>query len=146
MQSEPNNTSQNTLSTERTQVNEQPSHHGLDHPHERTSRPLHPGEGGRGIPSSTQPAEATLPPVANNCEKSERSTRRVNSTSSRTPSPVDRIIEHEKAVNYSPRRRTEGPGFTVIKGGRKLGNRQVALADFPNGMLSFLRRLGILVN
>lgn len=138
MQSEPTDTSQNKLFTGLTQATHQPSHHGFDRPHELSSRPLGPGEGGRGTARSAESADATPPFVASNDEPSERSTRGLKSTSPRTPSPVDRIIEHENAVNYSPRRRNEGPGFTVVKGGKKLGNGQVALGDFPNGLLLHL--------
>ncbi len=134
MQSEPTDTSQNTQSTEYPQITHQPSHHGLDHAHEHSPRPLDSGEGGKGTPRSAEPAEAASPYVTSNDETSERTNRRLKSTAPRTPSPVDRIIEHEKAVNYSPRRRNEGPSFTVVKGGKKLGNGQVALADFPNGL------------
>lgn len=138
MQSEPTDISQNKLSTGLTQVTHQPSHHGFDRPHELSSRHLGPGEGGRGTSCSVEPADAAPPFVASDDETSERSTRGLKSTSPRTPSPVDRIIEHENAVNYSPRRRNDGPGFTVVKGGRKLGNGQVALGDFPNGLLLYL--------
>ena len=138
MQSEPTNTSQNIVSIESTQVNSQPSHHGLNSSHGHSLPPLHPGEGHRGTPGSAGSAGATSPPVASTGETSERPTRRLNSTSPRTPSPVDRIIEHENARDYSHKRKHGGPGFTVIKGSKKLGSGQVALADFPNGLLYYV--------
>ena len=141
MQSEPTNTSQNTLSTELTQVTYQAIHHGLDYSRERPSRPLRPGEGGRETSTSAKHAGATSPPVASDGNASESAVRRLNSTSPRTPSPVDRIIEHERAVSYSPKRRNEGPRFTVVKGGKKSSNGQVALAEFPNGLQFSLLQL-----
>ena len=138
MQSEPTNTPQNTLSVESSQINNQPSHHGLDSSHELSSRPLHPGAVGRRTSCFTEQADAASLPVASHGETFERPMRRLNSSSPRTPSPVDRIIEHENAREYSPKRRHEVPGFTVIKGGKRLGSGQVALSDFPNGQLHYL--------
>ncbi|KAL8749224.1 MAG: hypothetical protein Q9184_006894, partial [Pyrenodesmia sp. 2 TL-2023] len=65
--------------------------------------------------------------------------RRLSSTSSRsskrTGSPVDRIIEHEEAVLIPPKRRNEGPSFTLIR--RKgSGKQRVNLTDFPNEVLT----------
>lgn len=62
--------------------------------------------------------------------------RRVSSTSSkssrRTGSPVDRIIEHEQAVVTLPKRKNEGPAFSVTRP-KSPGHPRLNLTDFPNG-------------
>ena len=135
MQSEPTNTSHKTLSTTYPEDPQLPSHHGLNHPHKHTPYLSQSGEGADAASKSLELADAASPLAADNDGTHERATRRLNSIATRTPSPVDRIIEHEKATNYSPRRRNNGPEFTVIRGGQKRSNVLVALADFPNGLL-----------
>ncbi|KAL8853246.1 MAG: hypothetical protein Q9221_001857 [Calogaya cf. arnoldii] len=67
--------------------------------------------------------------------------RRVSSTSSkssrRTGSPVDRIIEHEQAVVTLPKRRIEGPAFTVTRP-KSPGHPRLNLTDFPNEVLTHI--------
>ncbi|KAL8817268.1 MAG: hypothetical protein Q9223_003873 [Gallowayella weberi] len=65
--------------------------------------------------------------------------RRVSSTSSkssrRTGSPVDRIIEHEQASVPSPKRKNDGPAFTIVRP-KSLGHSRLNLTDFPNEVLT----------
>lgn len=47
----------------------------------------------------------------------------------------NRIAEYENASQSStPRRRTEGPAFEVIKKNRKPGDKRSPIAELPNGM------------
>ena len=52
-----------------------------------------------------------------------------------TRSPVDKIVEHEKALPKLPKRKKEGPSFTVVRGGREPASDRIAFVDFPNGLI-----------
>lgn len=64
-----------------------------------------------------------------------RPLRRLNSSSSkpRTPSPVDKIIEHENASVYTNKKKSEGLAFTVVPSVKKRSTKENVDLDFPNG-------------
>ncbi len=139
MQSEPIEATQKS-SLDSTQDSQHTSQHGFHSPHgsadsflrrEERATERKPRSRGVGLGENT-------PPVASE-QDNHGPERRLSSTSSRsskrTGSPVDRIIEHEEAVLIPPKRKNEGPSFTLIQR-MGSGNQRVNLTDFPNGNTS----------
>ncbi|MCJ1250612.1 hypothetical protein MMC30_007840 [Trapelia coarctata] len=56
----------------------------------------------------------------------------------RDRSPVDRIIEHERALTPSPKSFPRGPGFRVVSRTKNPGPGTLNLADFPNEVLTHI--------
>ncbi|KAL8946429.1 MAG: hypothetical protein Q9222_007174, partial [Ikaeria aurantiellina] len=133
MQPEPTKLTQ-TTSQNSTQDASTSNQHGLHHHHEpiasgpqREGRAIDnlPLERGAGALESEQRQGLEQSPAGRD--------RRLSSTSSkRTGSPVDRIIEHEEAVISSPKKKKEGPAFTIVRR-KSNGNPRLNLTDFPNG-------------
>ncbi|KAL8937987.1 MAG: hypothetical protein Q9211_003420 [Gyalolechia sp. 1 TL-2023] len=141
MQPEPITATQKT-SLDSTQGHHHSSQHGYQLHHGQAGSFLHregraadgpPLEGGANAPQDV---------LAHLAEDDfYESQRRLSSTSSRsskrTGSPVDRITEHEEAVVTSPKRKNEGPAFTIIR--RKAsGSQRINLTDFPNEVLTHI--------
>ncbi|KAI4235664.1 MAG: hypothetical protein LQ349_003005 [Xanthoria aureola] len=87
------------------------------------------------------PARAARTDNASPVQDSHQRQRRVSSTSSkssrRTGSPVDRIIQHEQAVVTLPKRKGDGPAFTVTQP-KSPGHSRLNLTDFPNEVLTHI--------
>ncbi|KAL8718203.1 MAG: hypothetical protein Q9225_004630 [Loekoesia sp. 1 TL-2023] len=138
MQPEPTEATQKT-SLDSTRITQHSSQHGFldyqdqpdsSHRHGNRAAEERPPTRGVGVPRHAA-SEATQ-------QDFDKPQRRLSSTSSRsskrTGSPVDRIIEHEEAVVTPPKRKNEGPAFTVIR--RKgFSNQRLNLTDFPNGKI-----------
>lgn len=137
MQSEPTEVTQKTSqdSTQYTQSFSQHGYHDHDNP---AALSLRDGSQAAGLPPSARRDDirevvSSKDPKQDLEQDFYESQRRVSSTSSkRTGSPVDRIIKHEQAVVPTPKRKHDGPAFTII--GRKAsGSQRLNLTDFPNG-------------
>ncbi|KAL8685634.1 MAG: hypothetical protein Q9218_007638, partial [Villophora microphyllina] len=92
---------------------------------------------GRAAGHRSSLGEAEHPDTAPSGDSYE-SQRRVSSTSSkRTGSPVDRIIEHEEAVATAAKRRYDGLTFQVVQG-KGSRSQQLNLTNFPNEVLTHI--------
>ncbi|KAL9602520.1 MAG: hypothetical protein Q9219_001815 [cf. Caloplaca sp. 3 TL-2023] len=119
MQSEPTEATQ-TTSLDSHQDTQKQSQYGLQEHHSPADSFLH--RGGRAAAE-----QASAPRVDTQQDTPHTATepddyepqRRLSSTSSRstkrTGSPVDRIIEHEEATVIPPKRRDNGPAFTIVQ-------------------------------
>ena len=136
MQSELNDNLQETSLTSSTQDNHQDSQYGFDQSTqqlpvqplagERRPEPRRsPGDSASSTSSGSDFDEALEYPLRGLSPPSWRQNR----------SSVDRVAEHEKALFKPPKRRTEGPAFTVVQRGQKPIYDRIAIADFPNGSL-----------
>lgn len=136
MQSEPNESSQNKPLTQSTQDSNQDSQHGFDQPDLQPSPRPCPGGAGGGTPRWAASNAGSSSSAGGSDDGLERSLQRLSPPSRpRTGSPVDRIAEHEKRLPHLPRRKNQGPSFTVVQGGKKPGLNQTAIVEFPNGSL-----------
>lgn len=136
MQPEPNEIPQKTSLTSSTQDNHQDSQHGFDQPAQRL--PVQPlAEEGRPEPKLFASDNASSTSSGSEFDEAlEYPLRRLSPPSRpHTRSPVNRVAEYEKASTKSPKRRTEGPTFTVVPKGKKSNYDRVAITDFPNGPL-----------
>lgn len=133
MQSKPTEVTQKPLhaSASDTQNSNQ---HGYRHHHAPAAALLE--EEHRAADNHPTPARAAGTDNASPVQDSHQRQRRLSSTSSkssrRTGSPVDRIIQHEQAVVTLPKRKGEGPAFTVTRP-KSPGHPRLNLTDFPNG-------------
>lgn len=137
MQSEPNEILQKTSLTSSTQDNHQDSQHGFDQSTQRL--PVQPlAEERRPEPGRSPSDSGSSTSSGGDFDEAlEYPLRRLSPPSRpHTRSPVDRVAEHEKASTKAPKRRTEGPAFTVIQRGKKPIYDRIAIADFPNGSFS----------
>ena len=136
MQPEPNEIPQKTSLTRSTQDNYQDSQHGFDQSTQRL--PVPPlAEERRPKPKLFASDSASSASSGSEFDEAlEYPLRRLSPPSRpHTRSPVNRVAEYEKASTKSPKRRTEGPGFTVVAKGKKSTYDRVAITDFPNGLL-----------
>ncbi|KAL8699348.1 MAG: hypothetical protein Q9224_001450, partial [Gallowayella concinna] len=141
MQPEPTEATQKTSHTS-TLANRPSSQYGYrDHRAPAVSLLQNEDRTDAGDPSPARDAgvldEAFSPDLEQNSYQRQR---RVSSTSSkssrRTGSPVDRIIEHEQAaVVPSPKRKNDGPAFTIVRP-KNRGYSRLNLTDFPNEVLT----------
>lgn len=144
MQPELNELSQNTSLTYSTPDTNHESQHGLYQPHQRP--PPQPGAGeGRLTPRRSASDTASSTPSGRDLDEvSERALRRLSPSSApHSRSPVDRIIEYERASTNLPKGRNEGPAFTLVQRCKKSGYDRVALLDFPNGSFLKMTRAGV---
>ena len=51
----------------------------------------------------------------------------------KTGSPVDKILEHERASVHGSKKKRGGTAFTVIRGPKQLSVNGISISDFPNG-------------
>ena len=139
MQPELTEVSHQRSSQSPTQNQHQSSNHGLHHFEEDDLGPNHStGGNGEDESSSSQgPAPGLYRTVSSSL--SIDSGQKTNASSSlnteparRSGSPVDRIIEHEKAVVKPTREPREKIRFEVIPG--REGSAGTCLTDFPNGL------------
>ncbi|KAL8669448.1 MAG: hypothetical protein Q9168_005954 [Polycauliona sp. 1 TL-2023] len=142
MQPEPTEVTQKTFHTSASD-NQHTNQYGYHDHHAPAASHLHGGDRAAGHdPTSTPGIGAPDSASAHDSVQDlhERQ-RRVSSTSSkssrRTGSPVDRIIEHEQAVITLPKRKHEGPAFTVTRP-KSPGNPRLSLTDFPNEVLTHI--------
>ena len=137
MQSEPTEVTQKTSQDliQDTQTSSQYGHHDSDDPAAPSRRD------GRQAADRPTPARrgdvredaSTKTPEQDAEQDFDELQRRVSSTSSRrTGSPVDRIIEHEETIVPAPKRKNNGPSFTVVRS-KTTGSPSLNLTDFPNG-------------
>ena len=137
MQPEPNEILQKTSLTSSTQDYHQDSQYGFDQSTQRL--PVQPLAEERRPESGRSPSDSASSTSSGGDfdEALEYPLRRLSPPSRpHTRSPVDRVAEHEKASTKAPKRRTEGPAFTVIQRGKKPIYDRIAIADFPNGSFS----------
>ena len=133
MQPEPNEIPQKTSLTSTTQDNHSDSQHGFDQPTQR--QPVQPlAEERRSKPKLFASDSASSTSGSDVEEALEYPLRRLSPPSRpHTRSPVNRVAEYEKASTKLPKRRTEGPAFTVVPKGKKSTYDRVAITHFPNG-------------
>ena len=112
--------------------------------------PIHNhGEDDRNIPLSSQlpagegrveprPSAGSWPgseALSDDSEDAVEASLRASSVPRRkTGSPVDKILEHERASPQAFKKRSSGPTFTVVARAKKPSNTGCSIADFPNGM------------
>ncbi|KAL9043494.1 MAG: hypothetical protein Q9214_003322 [Letrouitia sp. 1 TL-2023] len=139
MQSEPTGVTQKTSSLDLVPDQTDSTHHGHDGTVQPASRrPCAGGAYGSSPQSSYDPA-VFADASAVDGELEERTSRQISpGLSSRTGSPVDRIIEHELAFASSPRKRHQGPTFSIIPSQRVSSNQPARLIDFPNEVLTHI--------
>lgn len=138
MQPEPTEVSQETSSTQSIPgIQNAYLQHGLQDCDEPDPRLLSYKEERDEPRCSVSEADASAPFTANLDDADETPLRRMRADSSpRTRSPVDRFAEYEKALNVSPKRSNEGPGFKIVEKSKKARENGSPIATFPNGMLS----------
>ena len=130
-----------TLSTQRNSpptaspAQDQSNHHGRHQQDHYASEHLLPGEsGGEERRSTHWPASTAAASATRGHSVSDSTVTRLSSASPpQSRSPVDRISEHENATSYTPRKKHDGPSFTVVQRIRKAGSNQCVITDFPNG-------------
>lgn len=147
-----------------TEVNKKAFHSSSQDPHPSSQYGYHdPREPAVSLLQNEDRAVAGDPPPArqagaednasidDSAQDSGERQRRLSATSSkssrRTGSPVDRIIEHEQTVVSSPKRKNDGPAFTII-GRKSPRGPYLILTDFPNGKVERVRlqsRIGLIV-
>ena len=141
MQSELTEVSQNRSSKSPSPNPNQSSNHGLHHFNSGDLGQSHPldGDGSTQEPSGTTSTRkpprtrSSAPSVDSQGSNTYTSSLSSPSTSaSRSGSPVNRIIEHERATAKTSRKSEESHTFFVVPGIR--GNPRVRLEDFPNGL------------
>ncbi|KAI9872945.1 MAG: hypothetical protein M1830_001038, partial [Pleopsidium flavum] len=139
MQPEPTEVSQETSSTQKTPGTQNAYlQHGLQNYDELGSRPLSREEE-RDEPSCSGEADASEPDKANPDKEDETSVRWMRPDSSpRTRSPVDRIVEYEKASNFSTKRNNEGPGFKIVEKSKKARDNGSPISISPNEVLTHI--------
>lgn len=136
MQPEPNEILQKTTLISTTQDNHRDSQHGFDQSTQRL--PVQPlAEERRPEPRRFATDSASSTSSGSDFDEAlEYPLRRLSPPSRpHTRSPVERVEEHEKASTKSPKRRNEGPAFTVVPKDKKSTYDRIAIADFPNGPL-----------
>lgn len=139
MQSEPTEVTQKT-SQDSSQSAQSPSQYGIHEPHVPARSSLRNEDGAAEkrppLREGEIPANALSQDGEDDTEQdSYELQRRVSSTSSkRTGSPVDRIIEHEEAALTAAKRRNDGPAFTVVQS-KGSQSQRLNLTDFPNGKI-----------
>ena len=136
MQPEPNETPQKISLTSTTQDNHQASQHGFDQSTQRL--PVQPlAEERRPEPRIFASDSASSTSSGSEFDEAlEYPLRRLSPPSRpHNTSPVNRVAEYEKASTKSPKRRTEGPAFTVVLKGKKSTYDRIAITNFPNGPL-----------
>lgn len=135
MQPEPLQATQKSSSPDVTRNQPQPIQHGLNQQADSARSDLPRGEsGGEKHRSIHHAATTAAAPAVHSSPIHEPPVSRLSSASPpHSRSPVDRIAEHEKATSYSPRKKQDGPSFTVVQRSRKFGSTQCFITDFPNG-------------
>ncbi|KAL8638770.1 MAG: hypothetical protein Q9228_004105 [Teloschistes exilis] len=139
---EPTEVTQKT-SQDSSQSAQSPSQHGIHEPHvpARSSLRNEDGAAEQRPPlwkSETPPNALSEDGEDGTGQDSYELQRRVSSTSSkRTGSPVDRIIEHEEAALTAAKRRNDGPAFTVVQS-KGSQSQRLNLTDFPNEVLTHI--------
>ena len=129
MQPELNEISNKPSLTFSTQNSHHDSQYGCNHSEQRLPSQLFAGEG----TSDTKQLLRDNGRAPN--ESLEHHLRRLSPpTHPQARSPVNRIAEHEKASIKLPKRRNEGPAFTVVQKGKRSASDHIALGDFPNGL------------
>ncbi|KAL8735088.1 MAG: hypothetical protein Q9181_002926 [Wetmoreana brouardii] len=138
MQSEPTEVTQKT-SPDSVQDSQLTTQHGYHEHKQPAASLLRSGARAADEPPPAgwiAPSQSALPEYLE--QDSHGQQRRVSSTSSkRTGSPVDRIIEHEEAVISTSKQKNDGPSFTVVRRKRP-GSEQLNLTDFPNEVLTHI--------
>lgn len=135
MQPEPTRLTQKSSSSNSSPDPNQPNHHGRHEHDQHALGDLLSGEsGGEDHSSAHRPATTAARPAVRGSPVSEPSATRLNSVSPpHSRSPVSRISEHEKASSYLPRKKHNGPSFTVVQRRRIPGPGNCTITDFPNG-------------
>jgi len=109
--------------------------HGVDLPDEPLPHPFSPGEGREPPQSSASKASFDGHGATQPQEAVENPSRRLSAEKlPRNRSPVDRIVEYERALTSSPKNLSRGPGFKVVPRSKRSGTGTLNLADFPNGI------------
>ena len=128
MQSEPTEITQK-FPQDSFPATQQSIQHGFNQSHERATSHRRHEYGAIASPHTVREQRAS--PISLGEEADVPSRWLSSSSSSRTGSPVDRIIEHENATISKSKR--QSPVFTVIRRSRRAGGSCVNLTDFPNG-------------
>lgn len=136
MQPEPIESSHPVSLPQNLQENAQDSQHGFHDSHEHLPCQPRAGEGTAKPRRSASNTSSSASSASSFDNARERPLRRLSPPSrQKSGSPVDRIVEHEKDLRYLPKKKIEGRTFTVVQRGQSLGSAQVAIGDFPNGIV-----------
>ncbi|KAF2451731.1 hypothetical protein P171DRAFT_376131 [Karstenula rhodostoma CBS 690.94] len=132
MQPEPPHASQNTLSQQL--APEHPATTSQHGPQDRDQQlfPLshHLGEPGEPVPASAAGEHASR---ESSRDRDPYAATRLNPAS---PPPRNKITEYENALVQSPKKRSHGPVFEVIKSARKPDDKSCPIAKLPNEVLT----------
>ena len=136
MQSRPSEITQNNISETRSQETQSTHKHGFSrHDGQSDLSPLVQGDGA--VPSSsweTGSAAASEQDVEVQAQSADPALAGTSTPPARTRSPVDRIIEHERATTPSPKGNGRKLSFRVVPKPKNSTVRSRALIDFPNGI------------
>ena len=132
MQQELNESSKNPRNR-RVQDTTQFHNHGEDDPAQSLSRQRSAGEGRAQHWSSAgyrTPSEASS---SDSGDVADSSVDGLNIPPRKTGSPVDKILEHERASSHSIKKKRGGLAFTVVSRNTKPNPIGGSIVDFPNG-------------